>query len=240
MNSINQKTQAMKKNVFYPIALLAFSGMAILYASCGKDDQNGAPEISSVKIEPATVNAGGYVKVSVNATDPENELITYTYSATGGDVEADGSAGYWKVPGSAGTYTVNTEAKDEHGETTTKTATVTVLEPVTQVSGVAKLESGVTGNLDGIPAVLQTIYGGLVKKVTTSGSGKSVVFNITGIDPGTYHLILWKDTDNSGGATPGDYVGWHGTGGELSPDLDDFQVLSGQTFSCNITVYHPQ
>lgn len=229
----------MKKLILFPIALLAVACIAFLFASCGKDDPNGAPEISSVNIEPSTVNAGGYVKISVNATDPENELITYTYSATGGDVEADGSAGYWKVPATAGTYTVNAEAKDEHGETTTKSATITVLEAVTQVSGVAKLEAGVSGNLDGIPAVLQTTFGGLVKKITASGSGKSVVFNITGFDPGTYHLVLWKDTDSSGDTNPGDYVGWHGTGGELSPDLDDLQVLSGQTFYCNITVYHP-
>lgn len=230
----------MKKMILFPIALLAAACIAILFASCGKDDTNGTPEISSVNIEPSTVNAGGYVKITVNATDPENELITYAFTPTGGDVEADGSAGYWKVPATAGTYTVNAEAKDEHGGTTTKSATITVLEAVTQVSGVAKLVSGVTGNLEGIPAVLQTTFGGLVKKITASGSGKSVVFNITGFDPGTYHLVLWKDTDNSGDANPGDYVGWHGTGGELSPDLDPIQVLSGQTFTCSITVYHPQ
>jgi major membrane immunogen (membrane-anchored lipoprotein) len=212
---------------------------AILFSSCGKDDSNLAPEISSVKIEPAEVNAGGYVKISVNATDPENELITYSFSVTGGEVDEEGSAGYWKTPSSAGTYTVTVEAKDEKGEISTKTATITVLEPVTQVSGYASLESGASGNMEGAIAYLQTTSGSFVKKVTSAGSGRSVVFNITGIDPGSYHLILWKDTDNSGDSNAGDYFGWYGSGGVLGPDFHTFEVATAQTFTCNLTVYHP-
>jgi uncharacterized protein (DUF2141 family) len=113
---------------------------------------------------------------------------------------------------------------------------------VTTVKGTASFIAGVSGDLNNSKA---SLYTGIaewnannpVKSVAVTGSGASVSFVITGILPGTYYLDVWKDIDNSGSWTTGDFVGWYGVGTLGTPSLQPFQISDGGTFSTNITMY---
>ncbi|HNX42799.1 MAG TPA: hypothetical protein PLJ84_03010 [Bacteroidales bacterium] len=224
----------------YLLPAILAAGMILLITSCD-DTGNKAPSISSVRINPDSVNAGGTVKVTVNAVDPEQDPITYLYEVSGGSITPDGSYGYWSLPSAPGTATVEVTATDSEGNSSSPTTiSVTVLAPVTQITGYAKLDAGYTGNLEGSVVHLETYGAGLIiKTITATGSGSGIVFNLAGIDPGTYQLIIWKDTDHSGNPNSGDYVGWYGSGGPLSPDFDPIEITGGQNFICNISMTHP-
>lgn len=225
----------MKKMNLRVTAIAAICAFAFMTACT---DENSSPAINSVKISPDGVHAGGYVKVSVTADDPDNDLITYKYEVSGGSITEDGSYAYWKLPSTAGSATITVTTTDDNGNKDSETKTVTVLDPVTQVSGYAKLATGETGSLDGVKVYLHPT-GAAVKIMETTGSGNGIVFNVTGIEAGEYWLNIYKDTDNSGAESVGDYFGWYGTGGVWSPDIDYFNVAAGETFSCSITMYHP-
>ena len=79
-------------------------------------DFNFAPEILSVVAAPGTVQVGSDVQLTVNATDPDGDPITYLWSATDG-VFADPTAPVtqWTAPGIAGNYPVTIEVTDSEG-----------------------------------------------------------------------------------------------------------------------------
>jgi hypothetical protein len=113
---------------------------------------------------------------------------------------------------------------------------------VTTVKGTASLPAGVTGDLTNAKISLYTSITEWsnnipVKSAACTGSGASVTFSLTDILAGTYYLDVWKDTDNSAGWSSGDIVGWYGTGSLGSITLQPFQVSTGSTFNCAITMY---
>src|SRR6202007_974292 len=76
------------------------------------------PPVAACSVSPASVYAGSgdSVTVHVNASDPDNDPLTYGYSATGGAVEGTGPDARWKSTGVAvGTYTVNVKVDDGRG-----------------------------------------------------------------------------------------------------------------------------
>jgi hypothetical protein len=114
--------------------------------------------------------------------------------------------------------------------------------PVTAVVGTASFPAGVSGDLTNCKA---SLYIGLtewqnnipVAYRAVTGSGATVTFNISNILPGTYYLDVWKDIDNTGTWTTGDFVGWFGSGSIGSPTLTPFQVVQGGTYTANVTMY---
>jgi hypothetical protein len=66
------------------------------------------------------------------------------------------------------------------------------------------------------------------------------VFNFTGITPGDYYILLWKDCDNNRNASVGDYIGWYGTGIYQSPLYSKITVADRETFQCYLKVYNAQ
>ena len=73
-----------------------------------------------------------------------------------------------------------------------------------------------------------------IKFGAVSGTGASVTFSLTNVNPGNYYLDVWKDLDNDGWWSTGDYVGWYGSGGLGSPALTEFQITEGETFNANV------
>jgi len=53
--------------------------------------------VAACSVSPASVYAGSgdSVAVHVNASDPDNDLLTYSYTATGGAVEGTGPEARW-------------------------------------------------------------------------------------------------------------------------------------------------
>jgi hypothetical protein len=124
--------------------------------------------------------------------------------------------------------------KKSSSDTTTTTETI--------VKGTASFPAGVSGDLSNAKV---SLYTGLtewqnnnpVKSIAVVGSGANVTFSMSGILAGSYYLDVWKDVDNSGTWSSGDFVGWYGVGSYASPSLTQFQISTGGTMTCNVTMY---
>lgn len=104
----------------------------------------------------------------------------------------------------------------------------------TQVTGQASLRAGSNGDLGNSMAA---VYSSLeewanympVAFVRVDGSGAQTSFALSNLVPGVYYLDIWKDVDNSGDWSVGDFVGWFGNGALGSPALTPLMVRDGQT-----------
>lgn len=211
--------------------------------ACKKDkDENKSPSITSVMVNPASVNANGIVAITVIATDPDNDPLTYAYTVTGGSVSGIGAAVSWTAPSTAGAHSVTVTVSDGNGGSATGNGSLTVLEPVTQITGTARFPAGTSGDLSNAKASIYTSYDNWyynqpIKFSAVTGAGATVTFTISDVNPGNYYLDVWKDIDNSGTWTINDYVGWYGSGGLGSPSLTEFQIADGETFNCTVSMY---
>ena len=98
---------------------------------------NKPPLIAKFESSSAVVNTcgGGFcrpkarqtVSLSVTASDPENDPVTYQYSITGGEIIGDGSSVSWKLGKQPfGHYTATVKVKDDKGGEATSTLQVVV------------------------------------------------------------------------------------------------------------------
>ena len=231
----------MKMKTLPLFAMLALLSLLVI-SSCKKDSTNSNPVIASIVVYPGTVNANGIVSVSVTASDPDGDPLTYSYTVTGGAISGNGASASWTAPSSAGAHSVTVTVADGKGGTITGNGALTVLPAVTQVTGTAKFPAGTSGDLSNSKVSIYTSYDNWVnnqpiKFGAVSGSGASVSFTLTNVNPGNYYLDVWKDIDNSGTWTVTDYVGWYGSGGLGAPSLTEFQIAEGQTFNCSVDMY---
>src|SRR5437588_2930964 len=76
------------------------------------------PPVAACSVNPTSIYAGSgdTVVVHVNASDPDNDPLTYSHSATSGTVEGTGPDARWNSTGvGAGSYTVNVKVDDGKG-----------------------------------------------------------------------------------------------------------------------------
>ena len=229
------------KKLFFVLTFVVM-GAVLVSTSCKKEDANSNPVISNVTVTPGTIAASGNVSVTVTANDPDGDNLTYAYTATGGAIQGNGANASWTAPAQAGSYSINVTVTDGKGGSASGNGTLTVTAPVTQITGTAKFPAGTSGDLSNAKVSIYTSIDNWnnnspIKFTTASGSGASVSFTITGINPGNYYLDVWKDNDNSGTWTTGDFVGWYGSGGLGSPSLTQIQLTEGQTFNCTVDMY---
>ena len=154
--------------------------------------------VAACSVNPASVYAGSgdTVAVHVEASDPDNDSLSYGYSATGGSVGGTGADARWSSAGLApGSYTVNAKVDDGKGGTASCSADIKVEEkpnrPPTASLSVERSpilpgeRTGVTCNgsdPDNDPLTYSyTSTGGQIV-----GSGSNVQFDSTGLQPGTY------------------------------------------------------
>ena len=98
------------------------SGIVLRFGIPNPPPPPNHPPVAACSVNPATVFAGSgdSVAVHVNASDPDNDPLTYSYTATGGAVDGTGPDARWNSTGlSAGTYTVNAKVDDGRGGTAT-------------------------------------------------------------------------------------------------------------------------
>jgi len=165
------------------------------------------PPVAACTVNPTSIYAGSGdpVAVHVNASDPDNDPLNYSYSATGGAVEGTGPDARWNSTGvGAGSYTVNVKVDDGKGGTASCSADIKVEEkpnhPPTASLSVERSSilpgehMGITCNgsdPDNDPLTYSyTATGGQV-----TGTGSNVQFDSTGLQPGTYTV---KCTVNDG------------------------------------------
>ena len=168
------------------------------------------PPVAACSVSPASIYAGSgdTVAVHVNASDPDNDPLTYTYSATGGAVEGTGPEARWNSTGVAvGSYTVNVKVDDGEGGSASCAVDIKVEEkpnhPPTATLSVERSpifageRTGVICNgsdPDNDPLTYSyTTTGGQIV-----GSGSNVQFDATGLKAGSY-TVKCAVNDGRGG-----------------------------------------
>jgi outer membrane protein OmpA-like peptidoglycan-associated protein len=156
------------------------------------------PPVAACAVTPASIVAGSSDAVSlhVNASDPDGDPLTYSYTATGGAIEGTGADARWNPSGlAAGTYTATAKVDDGKGGTASCSAdlkvepkphhppTVSCSTDRSPINPGEKTGITATGNSpDGLP--LTYSYSAAAGQV--AGDGAKATFDSTGLAPGSY------------------------------------------------------
>lgn len=156
------------------------------------------PPIAACSVNPTSVYAGSgdTAAVHVNASDPDNDPLTYSYTVSGGTIEGTGPDARWSTAGlGVGTYTVTAKVDDGRGGTASCAADLKVEEkphhPPT-ISCSPERSSIIAGERTAIssaassPDNLPLTYNYSATGGQITGSGAKVEFDSTGLQPGSY------------------------------------------------------
>jgi outer membrane protein OmpA-like peptidoglycan-associated protein len=166
--------------------------------------------VAACSVDPVSVFGGSAASVAlhVSASDPDNDPLNYSYTASGGAVEGTGPEARWNSTGVAvGSYTVNVKVDDGKGGMASCAADIKVEEkpnhPPTASLSIERSpimpgeKTGVTCNgtdPDNDPLTYSyTTTGGQI-----AGSGSNVQFDSTGAQPGNY-TVKCAVNDGRGG-----------------------------------------
>lgn len=228
------------KNILIPI--LALFTITMSFVSCNEDEpDNKIPVIQSIQVNPSSISANGIVTVSVVAGDPDGDFLTYSYFVTGGAINGTGPNVSWTAPSTSGAQSVTVTVSDGKGGTATANGALTVQQAVTQVTGTARFLAGTAGDLSNAKVSLYTtrdnwLNNSPIKWGSVTGSGAVVNFTITGINAGNYYLDVWKDNDNNGFWSAGDFVGVYGDLNLGAGGLTEIQVGQGQSVNVSLNM----
>jgi len=170
------------------------------------------PPVAACTASPASVFAGSSdtVAIHVDASDPDNDPLTYSYTATGGTVDGSGPDARWNsASATPGSYTVTVQVNDGRGGTAS-CATDIKVEPRPNRPPTASLSverspilpgehTGITctgSDPDGDP--LTYSYSASGGQVT--GTGSNATFDATGLAAGTYTVKCTVDDGRGGTA----------------------------------------
>ena len=106
---------------------------------------NLPPVVTSFTAQPEKVDLEATSRITCIATDPNDDTLSYAWSATGGTITGSGNIVTWKAPNVDGEYVVTVTVSDGKGGNTVKQVkiiaghpqTTVVLEPVAGESGSA-------------------------------------------------------------------------------------------------------
>lgn len=180
--------------------------------------------------------------VVVTATDLDSDPLSYAYNVNGGAITGTGPAVQWTAPPTAGAYGLTVTVTDGNGGTAVGNGAITVNQSPTQIVGTASFPAGTSGDLSNAKVSIYTSYDNWVNNTpikygAVTGSGSSVTFVLTEINPGNYYLDIWKDNDNNVFWSVGDFVGWYGSGGLGSESLTEIQIQEGQTITVSVPMW---
>jgi len=165
--------------------------------------------VASCSAEKSTAYAGDVVAVRAQASDPDNDPLTYSWTATGGAVEGSGPDVRWNSAGTTpGTYTVNARVADGRGGTADCSVDIRVdLRPnrAPSLTCSAERSSVIAGERvriraegsdpDGDPLT----YSWRASAGQIIGSGSSVQLDTSGLAPGRY-TVTGRVEDGRGGS----------------------------------------
>jgi len=143
------------------IVLVVLAVVVMLAGACGPGEApptqptpstpgvNQPPEISSLTANPSGVSHGDSATVKCIATDPDGDVIDYTWSASGGDISGVGETVTWIAPDKGGNFYISVVLSDGRGGETTDKIMVTVSAAVSTVTMMPIAEETGTVRSDG-------------------------------------------------------------------------------------------
>ena len=88
---------------------------------------NSAPEINSISMDPVFITVGTTAKITIDATDPEGDPISYIWTVALGDIIGSGAeVRYTAAFCCVGTNTIHLEVKDSKGAGVKKSIEIVV------------------------------------------------------------------------------------------------------------------
>jgi hypothetical protein len=108
------RTRFVKHNLI-GICLVIMAGAALLSASSCTTSTNNQPIIASLESESELVVPLSNVQVTCSASDPDGDWLTYSWSASAGEVSGTGDTATWTAPSSEGSYSVAVVVTDGRG-----------------------------------------------------------------------------------------------------------------------------
>jgi outer membrane protein OmpA-like peptidoglycan-associated protein/opacity protein-like surface antigen len=171
------------------------------------------PPVAACSASPTSIYQGTTepVAIHVAASDPDNDPLTYSYTATGGTVDGTGPNVRWSPAGlGLGTYTVNARVDDGRGGTASCAADVAVtkrpIRPPT-ISCAPERNPIIAGERVAInstasdPQGLPLTYGYSTSGGQVSGDGPVAQFDSTGLSVGSYTVTCTADNGQGGRAS---------------------------------------
>lgn len=87
---------------------------------------NSVPVISSITADPSSIELNGTSTITCDATDDDGDNLSYSWSATGGNISGSSSMITYTAPNTDGTYTITCTVNDGNGGEDSETVNVTV------------------------------------------------------------------------------------------------------------------
>jgi outer membrane protein OmpA-like peptidoglycan-associated protein/opacity protein-like surface antigen len=176
-----------------------------------KEPPPNHPPVASCSVDKSSVvqDSNEVVGVRATASDPDNDPLTYSWSATGGKIEGTDASARWDSAGTApGTYTVTARVDDGRGGTASCSADINVtpkpIPPPTMSCSVDR-SSVLAGERVQVTATANDQSNTPLNYTWQSnggqiiGTGSSVQFDTTGLAAGSYS-ITGRVENGKGGA----------------------------------------
>ena len=85
------------------------------------------PVCTSITAAKTVIDFGDRVRLTANASDPDGDALTFTWQATGGSFEGEGSSVDYIAPDvAAGAYQITVLASDDYGHVVECSVTINV------------------------------------------------------------------------------------------------------------------
>jgi outer membrane protein OmpA-like peptidoglycan-associated protein len=194
--------------------LRASAGVVLHFGGNPPPPPPNHPPTVTLSANPTKVFAGSTDTVALNAqaADPDNDTLTYKYTATGGTVEGTGADARWNPTGvQPGKQTITVTVDDGKGGTATSSTDVTVEEKpntpptITCAANPATITAGQSATITSTASDADNdklAYSYKASGGKVSGTDSTAQFDSTGVAPGTY-TITCHVSDGRGGETDG-------------------------------------
>ena len=88
---------------------------------------NESPEIDSLAADSDWTTPSHSIQVACNASDPDGHLISYEWTATGGNITGTGAVVNWTAPEEVGICDITVVVNDGHGGSATRFLSISVV-----------------------------------------------------------------------------------------------------------------
>jgi hypothetical protein len=131
---INYKKQLQVKLVVIMKTIFSLLLTAIILFGCvhpnpteSNTSGNSAPEINSITMDPVFITVGTTTKITIDASDPEGDPLTYSWTVALGDIIGSGAeVRYTAAFCCVGINTIHLEVKDSRGAGVNKSIEIVV------------------------------------------------------------------------------------------------------------------